>query len=80
VILADAKVVVTQPKAGEFKAFSSTCTHQSCQLSGFSDDRITCMCHGSSFSISDGSPRGGPATSPLTEVAVEVEGSNVVRA
>ena len=26
VIIADEKVVITQPKAGEFKAFSSTCT------------------------------------------------------
>jgi Rieske Fe-S protein len=80
VILADAKVVVTQPRAGEFKAFSSTCTHMGCQVSGFADDRITCPCHSSSFSISDGSPRGGPARSPLTAIAVEVEGTNVVRA
>ena len=80
VILADVKVVVTQPTAGEFKAFSSTCTHMSCQLSGFAGDRITCPCHGSSFSISDGSPAGGPARSPLKAIAVEVDGSNVVRA
>ena len=80
VILADAKVVVTQPTAGEFRAFSSTCTHMGCQVSGFADDRITCPCHSSSFSISDGSPRGGPARAPLKEVAVEVDGSNVVRA
>lgn len=79
VILADEKVVVTQPTAGEFKAFSSTCTHMSCQLSGFADDRITCPCHGSSFSISDGTPAGGPATRPLTAIAVTVDGSNVVR-
>jgi Rieske Fe-S protein len=79
VILADAKVVVTQPTAGEFKAFSSTCTHMGCQVSGFADDRITCPCHSSSFSISDGSPRGGPARAPLKEIAVEVDGSNVVR-
>jgi Rieske Fe-S protein len=79
VILADEKVVVTQPTAGEFKAFSSTCTHMSCQLSGFADDRITCPCHGSSFSISDGTPAGGPATRPLNPIPVKVDGSNVVR-
>ena len=80
VILADAKVVVTQPTAGEFKAFSSTCTHQSCQVSGLSGDRITCPCHGSSFSIADGTPEGGPARSPLPEVGITVEGDSVVRA
>ena len=80
VILADAEVVVTQPTAGTFKAFSSTCTHNHCQLSGFTGDRITCPCHGSTFSITDGSPNGGPAPSPLPEVAIKVVGSDVVRA
>ena len=80
VILAEAKVVVTQPTAGTFKAFSSTCTHNHCQLSGFTGDRITCPCHGSTFSITDGSPNGGPAPSPLPEVAIKVVGGDVVRA
>lgn len=79
VILSDAKVVVTQPSAGTFKAFSSTCTHRSCQVTGFSGGRITCPCHGSSFSIADGSPT-GLAPSPLPEVAVKVDGDQVVRA
>ena len=80
VIIASAKVVVTQPTAGQFKAFSSTCTHNHCQLSGFKSGRITCPCHGSTFSITDGSPDGGPAPSPLPEVAVKVVGNDVVRA
>jgi Rieske Fe-S protein len=79
VILADEKVVVTQPTAGEFKAFSSTCTHQSCQVTSISGGRITCPCHQSSFSIADGSPK-GLAPSPLPEVAIKVEGDEVVRA
>ncbi len=78
-ILADEKVVVTQPTAGTFKAFSSTCTHQSCQVTGISGGRITCPCHMSSFSITDGSPQ-GLAPSPLPEVAIKVEGDEVVRA
>ena len=80
VILADEKVVVTQPKAGEFKAFSSTCTHMSCQVTSISGDRINCPCHGSSYSISDGSVKGGPAPRPLPKVAITVEGDAVVRA
>ena len=80
VILADAKVVVTQPTAGEFKAFSSTCTHMSCQVTSISGDRIGCPCHGSSYSIVDGSVQGGPAPRPLPKVAIKVEGDEVLRA
>ena len=80
VIIADAKVVVTQPKAGEFKAFSSTCTHMSCQVTSVSGGRIACPCHGSSYSIVDGSVEGGPAPRPLPKVAIKVEGDEVVRA
>ena len=79
IILDEAKVVVTQPAAGDFKAFSSICTHLSCPLNGISGDRITCTCHGSSFSISDGTPAGGPARSPLEEIAVTVDGDEVRR-
>ena len=80
VILADAKVVVTQPKTGQFKGFSSTCTHMRCQVTGISGGRITCPCHGSSYSIVDGSVQGGPAPRPLPAVAIKVEGDEVVRA
>ena len=80
VIIADAKVVVTQPTAGTFKAFSSTCTHLSCQVTSVSGGRIACPCHGSSYSIVDGSVEGGPAPRPLPKVAIKVEGDEVVRA
>ena len=79
VVLDDVDVVVTQPAAGEFKAFSSICTHQRCPMSGVSD-RIECTCHGSRFDLRDGSPLRGPATSPLREISVRVEGDSVVRA
>jgi len=77
VIITDAKVVVTQPEAGTFKAFSSTCTHQSCQVSSISGGRIGCPCHGSSYSIVDGSVQGGPAPRPLPKVAIKVEDDEV---
>jgi Rieske Fe-S protein len=79
-IFADEQVVVTQPTEGEFKAFSSTCTHQGCQVESVSDGTINCPCHGSKFSIADGSPDAGPATSPLKEVAITVEGDSIVLA
>ena len=76
-IFADEKVVVTQPSEGEFKGFSSTCTHQGCQVSSVSDGTINCTCHGSQFSIEDGSVTGGPAPAPLGEVELTVKGDEI---
>jgi Rieske Fe-S protein len=73
-------VVVTQPTEGEFRGFSSTCTHQGCTVASVTDGVISCPCHGSRFSAEDGSVENGPATAPLPEVAVSVESGNVVRA
>jgi Rieske Fe-S protein len=76
VIITDDQVVITQPTEGEFKAFSSICTHQGCPV-GDVTDTINCPCHGSMFSIEDGSPVGGPATSPLPEVGISVAGDQI---
>ncbi len=65
VIVAASKVVVTQPSAGTFKAFSAVCTHQGCTVTGVADGQIQCNCHQSMFSVADGSVLSGPATSPL---------------
>jgi Rieske Fe-S protein len=80
VIVGAANVVVTQPTEGDFKGFSSTCTHQGCQVAAVQGDTITCACHNSSFSVEDGSVLGGPATAPLPEVPVTVDGDQVVSA
>ena len=79
-IFADDQVVVTQPAEGTFKGFSSTCTHQGCQVSSISDGAIHCPCHGSAFSIEDGSVVNGPASSPLAEVALSVDGDSITLA
>jgi Rieske Fe-S protein len=78
VILEDAKYVVTQPTEGEFKAFSSICTHQGCPVSEIRGDAIVCNCHGSQFSIKDGSVLKKPAEAPLKEATATVAGDNVV--
>lgn len=67
-------VVITQPKAGEFKAFSSKCTHQGCAVKDVTNNMINCPCHNSRFDASDGSVQGGPATSPLPPASITVEG------
>ena len=68
------KVVVTQPAEGEFKAFSSICTHQQCPVTKIEGKDISCTCHGSKFSIADGSVANGPAKKPLEELTVTVSG------
>ena len=80
VVLAEHKVVLTQPEAGEFKAFTSTCTHQQLPVTDVSDGRIQCDNHGSSYSISDGSVEGGPAPSGLAEVPIRVDGDKILSA
>ena len=77
VVLADHKVVVTQPTAGTYKAFNAVCPHQGCVVASVAANVITCPCHGSTFSASDGSVMGGPAPTGLASVPVTVSGSTL---
>lgn len=54
-IYAGQDTVVTQPKKGDYKAFSATCTHQGCIVANVANGTINCGCHGSKYSIEDGS-------------------------
>ena len=69
-IFADQKVVVTQLVAGDFKAYSAVCTHQGCIVSSIDKSEIHCACHGSAYSIKDGSVVTGPATTALASKTV----------
>jgi Rieske Fe-S protein len=86
VVLASAEVVVTQPTKGRFEGFSAICTHQGCLLADVADGTINCSCHGSQFSMTDGTNVAGPAgmsagsIPPLPRVPVKKHGSNVVEA
>jgi len=74
----DAKrIVITQPQSGSFKAFSAICTHAGCFVSSVSNGTINCPCHGSRFSITDGSVVQGPATRPLASITIKVEGTSI---
>ena len=76
-IFKDQKVVVTQPKKDDFKAFSAICTHQGCTVGSIADGIIHCPCHKSEFRISDGSVAGGPAPKPLPAEQIKVEGNSI---
>ncbi|MFD9191600.1 Rieske (2Fe-2S) protein [Streptomyces phaeochromogenes] len=76
-IFADQGVVVTQPTAGEFKAYSTVCPHQKQQINSVADGTITCPAHGSQFNAADGSVKKGPATSGLTAAKITVSGDSI---
>jgi nitrite reductase/ring-hydroxylating ferredoxin subunit len=76
-ILTAQQVVVTQPTKGDFKAFTAICTHQGCLVTRVQGGEIICPCHGSQFSIKDGSPTSGPAQSALASKKVSVEGDQI---
>ncbi len=79
-IVAASSVVVTQPTEGEFKCFNFTCTHQGCPVTGVEGGTINCNCHVSKFSIADGSVKVGPATKPLAEKQIKVDGESITLA
>ena len=79
-ILTDKKIVITQPKAGSFDAFTAVCTHEGCTVGSVAGGTINCPCHGSKFSIANGSVVNGPATSPLAPVPIKVQGISIIQA
>jgi Rieske Fe-S protein len=79
-IIDAARIVITQPQSGSFKAFSAICTHEGCFVNSVSNGTINCPCHGSKFSITDGSVVHGPATRPLAQIAISVEGTSIFQA
>jgi len=76
-VVSAAKVVVTQPTEGDFKAFSAVCTHQGCLVETSPGGEIPCPCHGSRFSLEDGSALSGPATASLAPVEITVDGDSI---
>ena len=79
-IIQGESVVITQPTAGEYKCFSAICTHQGCPVSNVDGGTINCTCHGSKFSIEDGSVTAGPARGALEEKSIKVDGESITLA
>ena len=79
-VLTAQKIVITQPQAGSFHAFTAICTHLGCIVNAVSAGTIDCPCHGSKYSAVNGSVVNGPATLPLAAVSIKVQGTSIVQA
>ena len=73
-----AKIVVTQPARGQYRAFSAVCTHVGCIMSEVANGTIDCPCHGSEFKITTGAVVTGPAPAPLPKKQIKIENGMVV--
>jgi Rieske Fe-S protein len=77
-IYAAAKVVVTQPASGQYKAFSAVCTHVGCIVNKVTNGTIDCPCHGSEFKITNGAVVTGPAPSPLPARQIKIVKDQII--
>ncbi len=70
-------ILLSQPKKGEIKAFSSVCTHQGCAVKPDGAE-LHCPCHNSVYDAATGEVVSGPAPEPLPSVPVTVNGNKIV--
>lgn len=73
-------VVITHPKKGVFKCFSSKCTHQGCTVATISHNTITCPCHGSQYSALTGHVVRGPAPRALAPRRIKISKGKITLA
>jgi nitrite reductase/ring-hydroxylating ferredoxin subunit len=71
-------ILITQPRAGEFRGFSAVCTHAGFVMTNMANSEIKCDNHGAVYSAEDGSVLSGPAPRALGKVTVTVEGEDVL--
>lgn len=76
-VLADERIVLTQPTEGEFKAFTAVCTHQQLPVGSVREGVIHCDNHGSEFDMATGEVTRGPATAALASVGITVEDGEI---
>jgi Rieske Fe-S protein len=62
--------------AGQWRAFSATCTHAPCTVQ-YTGSAMSCPCHGGSFSPNTGAVLGGPPPAPLPELGVLIQNGDV---
>ena len=72
------QVMITQPKAGVFRAFNPACTHLGIRLNRISGTNILCeLGHGARFDTNTGNVTRGPATKPLQKYTLTVDKTTI---
>jgi cytochrome b6-f complex iron-sulfur subunit len=72
------RILLMTQSGGKLTALSSVCPHQGCTVAP-DNAKLACPCHGSTFALT-GAVEQGPATGGLDNVAVKVEGGQVLLA
>jgi nitrite reductase/ring-hydroxylating ferredoxin subunit len=75
-IIKDQEVVITQPKEGVWRAFSTKCTHRGCDVDKIEGPHIVCPCHNSKFTLGDAGPVPGSAAKKPLEAKGQVKVEN----
>jgi cytochrome b6-f complex iron-sulfur subunit len=71
-------VILLRTQAGEFRAFSATCTHLDCTVQYRKDmGLIWCACHNGRYDL-NGRNVAGPPPRPLDEYRVVIQGDEVL--
>ncbi len=70
-------VLITQPKAGTFRAFNAACTHQGQLLSLVQGTNVICEAHGASFNTDSGKVTRPPASMPLKKYTITKTGTTL---
>ncbi len=74
---ANIMVLITQPKAGTFRAFNPACTHEGFQVDSVQGGNLTCPVHQAQFDMNNGSVKRGPARRPLKSYTVTRTGTTL---
>lgn len=73
-LIVPAHIFIVNTGNDRYRAFTSICTHQQCDVNDFSGGTINCPCHGSQFDTSGQVVR-GPAALPLQEFVASFDAS-----
>jgi Rieske Fe-S protein len=77
---AGSPAVLVHLDSGDFVAYSAVCTHQGCTVA-YKNGQLACPSHGSVFDPANGAAViAGPASQPLPEIPVKVQGDDIVKA
>jgi Rieske Fe-S protein len=69
--------LLVRTQAGDFKAFSASCTHRDCIVQYDPNSKqITCACHNGAYDLT-GKNISGPPPRPLEEFVVKVSGDDI---